>query len=73
MKIKILYVLTGLITLLLIEVVALGDAPVVDITQQASGQKTPVEIPTTDTAESSNGSATEITPSDPVVSLPSSR
>lgn len=71
MKIKILYALTGLITLLLIEVVALGDAPVVDITQQASsGQETPVEIPTTGTAESSNGSATEITPPDPAISLP---
>ena len=70
MQVKVFYaLLMGLIAILLIRGVALGDAPVVDITQQASSQETPTEIPTADTAETSN-EASEITPSGSAISLP---
>lgn len=46
MKIKILYALKCLITILLIWDTALGAAPVVDITQKAGSQETQAETPT---------------------------
>ncbi|WP_309567537.1 YbgF trimerization domain-containing protein [Coxiella-like endosymbiont] len=71
MKIKNLYgIIIILTSLLLIEVVALGDAPVVDITQKSNSQETSDGIPTTVTSENFNSSATEITPSDSASFLP---
>lgn len=71
MKIKNLYtIIISLTSLLLIEVVALGDAPVVDITQKSNSQETSDGILTTVTSENFNSSATEITPPDSATSLP---
>lgn len=71
MKIKNLYaIIISLTSLLLIEAIALGDAPVVDITQKSNSQETSDGILTTVTSENFNSSATEITPPDSASSLP---
>lgn len=71
MKIKNLYaIIISLTSLLLIEAIALGDAPVVDITQKSNSQETSDGILTTVTSENFNSSATEITPPDSTSSLP---
>ena len=63
MKVKVLYALTGLTTILLMGRVAFGDVPIVDITQQVSGQETSAS------AKMSNESS-KVAPPDPVLFLP---